>query len=109
MLTFENASVRAGFSRSPDQGYEATWYRFENATGESAPLGSATKSLEERLQSPGTLPLDTGAFIRVSIRALAPDGDPLAVPVDVYFRRAAEAWELVGLERMVSRTASSGG
>jgi hypothetical protein len=102
VLTFENASVRAGFSRSPEQGYEAAWYRFENATGESAPLGSATKSPEERLQSPGTLPLDTGAFIRVSIRAIAPDDNPSAAPVNVYFRRTAAAWELVGVERTVS-------
>jgi hypothetical protein len=99
-LTFENPAVRAGFAEAPKGGYQATWHRFNNGTGETQPIGSATTSTQERLQPPGGLPAEAGAFVKVSIRAVDPPHAPWAQPVDVYFRRAASAWQLVGVERI---------
>ena len=99
-LTFENPSVRAQFSPAPEGGYEATWSRFNNATGQTELLGPATTSTQERLQSPSSLPTDAGAFIKVSIRAIRPQHDAWGVPVDVYFRKAGTAWEVVGVDRL---------
>ena len=97
-LRFENPSVRAGFSTSPAKGYEAAWSRFDNVTHESQPIGTSA-ARDERMQAPADLPRDAQTFLRVSIRAIEPPHAPWAVPVDVYFRRDAEAWTLVGVER----------
>ena len=106
-LTFENPAVRAGFSTAPKQGYEATWYRFDNATGDSRQIGSPSTVTEERLPAPNDLPRDDGAYVRVSIRAVDSPHAPWAVPVDAYFRRARGAWQLVGVERLPDGPARS--
>ena len=36
-LTFENPAVKARLSEAPTQGYQATWYRFNNGTGAARP------------------------------------------------------------------------
>jgi hypothetical protein len=100
VLTFENPSVRAGFARAPEQGYEATWHRFDNATGRTDRLGPATMSSGERMQSPGPLPGGAEAFVKISIRARQPEHAAWAEPVDVYFRRSGTTWTLVGVDRL---------
>ena len=100
VLSFENPSVRAGFASTPGQGYEATWHRFDNATGQTEALGSATTSVSERMQSPGPLPSGAQGFVKVSIRALQSEHTAWAVPVDVYFRRVGATWTLVGVDRL---------
>jgi hypothetical protein len=100
MLAFENPSVRAGFGSAPKQGYEATWYRFNNATGEAQQIGSATTSQDERLRAPGDLPSGGNTYIKVSVRAVDAPYAPWTKPVDVYFRRAGSSWQLVGLDRL---------
>ena len=100
VLTFENPSVRAMFARAPEGGYEATWHRFDNATGLTEALGPATTSIEERVQSPGPLPGGADAFVKISIRALRPADAAWAIPVDVYFRRSGASWTLVGVDRL---------
>jgi hypothetical protein len=99
-LTFENPAVRAQFARAPAKGYEATCYRFDNTSGTSDALGAAVTSMEGRVQCPGALPGGGDAFVRISIRALEAEHRPWTVPVDVYFRRAATGWSLVGVERL---------
>ena len=99
VLAFENPSVRAQFTPPPAKGYRAQWFRFDNTSHDSQPIGTATTSANERMQGPADLPRADGAYIRVSISAVE---SPLAAwtrPVEVYFRRAGGRWQLVGIER----------
>ena len=100
-LAFENPAVKARLSEAPKQGYQATWYRFNNGTGAADQIGSPTTASQERLQAPADLPRDANSYVKVSVRAVEPPHAPWATPVDVYFRRAGNAWRLVGVERVV--------
>ena len=51
VLTFENPSVRAGFSAAPAKGYQAAWSTFDNGSGEARGIGSPTTSAQERVQA----------------------------------------------------------
>ena len=96
-LTFENPAVRAGYAAAPKGGYEATWASFNNGTGESTPIGSPVTAGEERVPAPSGIA--AAQLLQVSIRAIDPAHAPWSVPVKVYFRRAQNAWQLVGVER----------
>ena len=98
-LRFENPAVRADFSPAPAKGYEAVWSRFDNATHEAHQIGTSS-ARTEAMQAPADLARAPQTFIKVSIRAIDPPHAPWAVPVDVYFRRDAGAWTLVGVERL---------
>ena len=100
-LAFENPAVKAGLAEAPKQGYQATWYRFNNGTDASDQIGSPTTTSQVRIPAPAELPREANSYVRVSIRALEPPHAPWATPVDVYFRRAGNAWQLVGVERLV--------
>jgi hypothetical protein len=94
-LTFTNAAVAAKVAPAPES-YTAEWATFDNATGATSAIGTTR----------GTSPLaapqlpGTAAFTRVKVVANAPAPKEWADPVTIYFRRAGNAWELVGLERM---------
>jgi hypothetical protein len=100
-LAFENPAVKSRLSEAPRQGYQATWYRFNNGTGAADQIGSPAATSQERLQAPADLPRDANSYIKVSVRAVDPPHAAWATPVDVYFRRAGNAWRLVGVERSV--------
>lgn len=100
MLTFGNAAVDAGVAEAPKGGYRATWFVFNNLTGESKPVGTPTTAATGRMDAPAGLPTATGSFVRIDIEAVAPPNPSWTVPVRVYLRRTAEGWKLVGLERM---------
>lgn len=97
-LRFENPAVRTDVSTAPAKGYEAVWSGFDNATHKAHQIGTSS-AREERMQAPAELPRDA-QFIKISIRAIDPPHAPWAVPVDVYFRRDAGTWTLVGVERL---------
>ncbi|CAN5875814.1 hypothetical protein BH24ACI5_BH24ACI5_21960 [soil metagenome] len=97
-LRFENPAVRTDVSTAPAKGYEAVWSDFDNATHKAHQIGTSS-AREERMQAPAELPRDA-QFIKISIRAIDPPHAPWAVPVDVYFRRDAGTWTLVGVERL---------
>ena len=98
VLAFANAAVDAGVAPAPG-GYRAAWAEYDNASGESHPLGES-RSAGTRLEAPAALPPRPGAFVRAAVRAVDPPRAAWTRPVHVYFRRAAEGWTLVGLERL---------
>ena len=99
-LTFVNAAVQAKVAAAPAGGYEARWFTFDNATGDTRPIGSPTRAMGERLPVAAGLPAATGAFIQVDVRAIDPAHAAWATPVRVYFRRTAQSWALAGLDRL---------
>jgi hypothetical protein len=100
LLTFHNAAVDSDVATAPSA-YRIAWYRFDNATGDTAPLG-VTETRSTIVQGPSALRADGGAFVRVDISALAQASRVWVVPVRAYFHRSAEGWTLIGLERSLS-------
>jgi hypothetical protein len=76
------------------------WAAFDNATAESKAIGSPTPAANRRATAPAGLPSAAGDFVRVRIAAVKPAQASWAVPVDVYFRRGASGWAVVGVERL---------
>jgi hypothetical protein len=99
-LTFENAAVKAGFATAPPEGYEARWYRFDNNSGAATAIGIATVSRDLKIQAPAGLPAATGEYIKVEVVVVGSPNSAWRVPVQVFFRRAAQGWKLLGLQRL---------
>ena len=99
-LTFENAAVAAGVASEPANGYTVAWFTFDNATASTTPIGSATTTTNRRVRAPTGLSTGAGAIVKVQISAADSAHKSWATPADVYFRRGASGWTLVGLERM---------
>jgi len=98
VLTFENAAVSAGVAHEPSR-YHLTWSIFDNNTGKTTPLGETDVAPGEAAAGPGQLPAVAGSFVQIGVSATSPDHQAWAVPVHVYFRRAANNWTIVGLDR----------
>jgi hypothetical protein len=98
VLTFANAAVDAGVA-APPSSYVVEWARFDNTTGDTTPLGNRAAVPTTRAVAPVSLPAGPGAY--VAVRISATDGPaPWAVPVQACFRRTADGWTLVGLDRV---------
>ena len=97
MLTFENIASRHALASEP-RAWKATWFTFDNATGESTPMGEVSAATP-RLAAPAGLASSPGAYIRVDVSAEHPEYPHWATPVHSYFRLEAGGWRLVGLER----------
>jgi len=97
ILSFRNAAVDAGVTQAP-AGYQASWFAFDNATGESRSIGDTTATTA-RIPAPPDLRTGGTAFVKIALRAT---GGPTSwtQPVDVYFRQQAGVWRLVGFERL---------
>lgn len=98
VLRFANAAVDAGVAQNPTGGYRARWHSFDNATGETRAIGNATSARETRLQAPQELGT-SGAFVMVEIEAVDQAHPAWARPVQAYFKRTADGWKLVGVQR----------
>jgi hypothetical protein len=106
-LTFENAAVDAGFAGAP-AAYRATWAHFDNATGETRPIGE-TRSVTPAMAAPSGLPGAIGSFVEVGIAADSATHPSWKEPVRTFFRRTAAGWKLVGLERLPDGPATGTG
>jgi hypothetical protein len=95
-LRFENAAVMHGVGGSPD-GYALRWSRFDNATDTHTPVGGEVLIRDSRARAPAGV-LAGADYVAVSIGTRHPDF-PAWKPVQVYFRRAGDGWQTVGLDR----------
>jgi hypothetical protein len=105
-LSFENAAVEADVAKAP-AGYRASWFLFDNATGDIRPL-SNTISATTTIDAPRGLPTSMDSFIMVEIAADGTEYDTWRRPIRTYFRLGSNGWKLVGLERMPNGPAGSG-
>ena len=102
-LRFRNAAVDAGAASPSANGYRATWFLFDNMSGATTSLGPETAGSGTELAAPGRLPDQDGVFVKVSIAAREATQPAWNAPADVYFRRVASGWKLVGIERLPER------
>jgi hypothetical protein len=96
-LTFENAAVAAHVAK-PAVSYHAAWFQFDNATGETRPIGETTSGTTT-IAVPAGLPTGANSFIAVDVSAESPEYAAWRKPVKTYFRHTASGWQLVGFER----------
>jgi hypothetical protein len=107
-LTFDNAAVAAGVAERPAS-YHAMWSRFDNATGASRPIAETQSTATSIAAPPGVMPAEIGSFIEVDITAHDASHASWAQPIRAFFRRTADGWKLVGLERLDSGVADAAG
>src|SRR4051812_2040952 len=103
-LTFENAAVEAHVAEHAPN-YHAAWFQFDNATGETRPIGP-TRSTTTTTPAPSGLPSTTGSFVAVDLSGDTNAYPTWREPVRVYFRRATDGWSLVGIDRQADRAAT---
>jgi hypothetical protein len=97
-LTFENAAVVADVAKAPES-YHASWFEYDNPTG-SARLLSDSTSATTTIDAPAGLPTREDSFIAVDLSASSKEHETWRKPIRTYFRRSADGWQLVGLERI---------
>src|SRR4051812_33058057 len=98
-LTFDNAAIAAAAAEPPTE-YHAKWSQFDNASGQTRPLGDA-HSPTAAVKAPGDLPSAPGAIVQIDVRAESTKYLPWQQPVHLFFQRTADGWKLVGLDRGV--------
>jgi hypothetical protein len=96
-LTFGNAAVAAGVASTPAGGYQAVWYSYNNATGQSTRIGGTVGAAG--MKAPSGLSSEAGAIIKIEISAVKGSEPNWEKPVNAYFRQDG-GWKLVGFERM---------
>ena len=100
-LTFENAATAVRMA-SPTALYRLSWSRFDNATGARSGTAVEAETNQTRASAPAGI-LNGAEFVAVTIRTIHSDFPHWDAPVTVTFRRAAERWETVGIERQATR------
>jgi hypothetical protein len=106
-LSFRNAAIDAGVGQAPANGYVATWASFDNDNGTSVVIGAPVSATEPAMRAPARLPSAPGSFVKISVAAPGAEHASWSQPVDVYFRRTASGWQLVGVERQSGLPAES--
>jgi hypothetical protein len=96
ILQFSNAAVDAGLA-APPRRYELSWFQFDNDAGRRSYVGSDVWTTPEGAM-PGHL-LRPADYAGVDIRTVHAEHAGWRTPVRVYFRRTADGWMPVGLER----------
>ena len=95
-LTFENAAVAVDVAKAPES-YHASWFEFDNGTGNTRFLADAT-SVTTSIAAPVGLPISAGSFIAIDISASSKDNETWRKPIRTYCRRNPDRWQLVGRE-----------
>jgi len=98
-LEFENAAMTAGVA-SGEAGYTLTWSRFDNDADAMVGPTWDTTSTAPMAHAPVEI-LASAPFVTVSITTSHPDFPHWMDPVRVYFRRTADGWDTVGIDRSV--------
>jgi len=93
-LTFANAG---GAADGPAE-YVARWAQFDNASGDTRPLGDS-RGARLPLRAPRDLPSAAGDMVQIDVTGEGAGHPEWQRPVRLHFRRAADGWTLVGLER----------
>jgi hypothetical protein len=104
-LTFGNAAVQHGGAEAPEA-YKAAWSTFDNGTNQAKQIAETTAT-GPRMTAPAGLPSANGSYIKVALSATSGAHAAWAQPIDVYFRRTANGWKLVGLDRLPARPATA--
>ena len=104
-LTFENAAVAAGVAKG-DVSYRAAWMTFDNATGDTKPIGETTGTTTTIAAPSGLSP---SGFVAVDIAAESTAYPHWKQPVRAYFRWDGPRWKLVGLDRLPDRPTAPAG
>jgi hypothetical protein len=97
LFRFKNAAVDAGMATPPDS-YVLQWCSFDNSMGLGDDIGSEVVVSEPEAAVP-MAHLHGRDFVSVSIRTFHSEHPHWSAPVRVYFRRAVDGWQPVGLER----------
>jgi hypothetical protein len=97
-LTFENAAHQAGVAGAAER-YTIQWSQFDNASSEHTRIGAEQSVTETRARAPEALLAGGPEYVSAVVRAHHAAQPGWQQPVTVYFRRAGDAWSLVGLER----------
>jgi hypothetical protein len=97
-LTFENAAFAEDVAGGPEV-YRASWFRFDNATGETQSIAN-TQSVKTTIEPPPGLPTAVGSFVAVDISVESEAHPTWRRPIRTHFRREGQGWTLVGLERL---------
>ena len=95
-LHLDNAAVDAGIAEPPAR-YELTWFRFDNGTGRRTYVGGDVRTRPEAAMPPALS--RGGDYVGVDVRTVHPDHPAWRVPVRIYFRRSADGWTPVGVDR----------
>jgi hypothetical protein len=98
VLTFDNASHKAGAGQAAER-YTIQWAHFDNASGTAKDTGAEQTVTAASARAPGDLLAGRPDYIAARIRTHHRDHPAWARPVTVYFRRAGDAWAVVGIDR----------
>ena len=103
-LTFDNAAVAAGAGPAP-AAYDSEWRQFDNVSGETGLIGRA-RGTGPLLNAPRALPLRPGEIVQIDV--WAEGAGTAAQPVRLHFRRTANGWSHIGLDRRAAIERSAG-
>ena len=98
VLSFANAAVDAGLTDRPD-GYQLTWFRFDNTTGVRSDLGAPQRVATASIAIPAGQ-LVGAEYAGVEIRTLHEREPQWRRPVRLYLRRLNDEWRVVGIDRL---------
>jgi hypothetical protein len=96
-FTFSNIAVDAKVA-TRGAGYTIEWSKFDNVTDTASTIGETQTTTELSADAPaGALESE---FVQMKVTGKHPDHPGWSLPCRVVFRKLADGWKLVGVERM---------